>query len=149
MIAGLNNQTNPICQIWRNTGDWVFTNLNAGLTGIYSGSVAWADLNNEGRLDLLVSGLNAAAIPTLQVYHNNTALTNASALRFTTLKTLASHSHKLVFGSQAGFGYTVWGCTNLHQWTALGVPNTWSPGIAQFTDPATNSNQRYYRLSRP
>jgi len=50
VIAGLNSQAQPICQVWRNTGNWVFTNINAGFTGIYSGSVAWADFDHDGRL---------------------------------------------------------------------------------------------------
>ena len=49
LLAGLDNQTNLICQVWRNTGNWVFTNINAGLPGIRSGSVAWADFDNDGR----------------------------------------------------------------------------------------------------
>jgi hypothetical protein len=150
VLAGRDNQTNPICQVWRNTGNWVFTNLNAGLTGMYAGSVAWADFHNDGRLDLLVSGLNSAAIPMIQVYHNNTPLTNASPLRINGLINLANHSHQLAFGGQAGFGYTVWGSTNRQQWAALGIPNAGNPGTFQFTDcSATNLNQRYYRVSRP
>jgi len=150
VLAGMDNQTNPICQVWRNTGNWRFTNLNAGLTGVYSGSLAWADLENDGRLDLVVSGLNAAASPILEVYHNNTPMTNAAPLRISGLTNLANHRHQLAFDGQAGFGYTVWGSTNLHQWAALGIPSAGNPGTFQFTDrSATNINQRYYRVSRP
>ena len=49
LLAGVNSQSNLICQVWRNTGNWVFTNINAGLPGIRSGSVAWADFDNDGR----------------------------------------------------------------------------------------------------
>ncbi len=151
VLAGMDNtQTNPICQVWRNTGNWVFTNLNAGLTGIYSGSVAWADLENAGKLDLLVSGLNAAANPILQVYHNTTPLTNAATLRVSDLTRLAGRGYELAFGGQAGFGYTVWGSTNLSQWMALGIPNAGNPGTFHFIDGSvTNLNHRYYRVSRP
>ena len=148
VVAGLNNQTNPICEVWRNTGNWVFTNLNAGLTGSYAGSVAWADLDNDGRLDLLVSGLNAAASPILRVYHNNTSLTNAAALRINSLTNPANP--QIGFNGQPGFGYTVWGSTNLQQWAALGIPNAGSPGTFQFADrSATNLSQHFYRISRP
>jgi hypothetical protein len=150
VLAGMDNHTNPICQVWRNTGNWVFTNLNAALTGMYSGSVAWADFHNDGRLDLLVSGLNSATTPMIQVYHNNTPSTNSSILRIRSLTKLASHSQQLAFTGQVGFGYTVWASGNLHQWTALGFPNAGNPGSFQFTDSsATNLSQRYYRVSRP
>ena len=134
VLAGLDNLSNPICQVWRNTGNWVFTNLNAGFTGIYSGSFAWADFDNDGRLDLLLSGLNVSGNPILQVYHNNTPLSNTATLRISSLTTIANRSHQLSFGGQVGFGYTVWGSTNLLQWTALGIPNEGSPGAFHFID---------------
>jgi hypothetical protein len=148
LLAGLDNQTNVICQVWRNTGNCVFTNINAGLPGIRSGSVAWADFDNDGRVDLLLSGLNTNSNPILQVYHNNTASNNAYAPRITSLKNLANR-HQLTFGGQIGLGYTVWASsTNLVQWTALGVPNEASPGTFQFTDLSA-ANVRLYRVSRP
>ena len=150
LLAGVNSQSNLICQVWRNTGNWVFTNINAGLPGIRSGSVAWADFDNDGRLDLLLSGLATNSNPTLQVYHNNTASNNTSALRIKDLKTLGNHGHQIVFNGQIGFGYTVWASTNLVHWTALGVPNEGGPGAFQFTDLSTpNVPSRVYRLSRP
>jgi hypothetical protein len=150
LLAGVDNQSNLICQVWRNTGNWVFTNIIAGLPGIRSGSVAWADFDNDGRLDLLLSGLATNSNPMLQVYHNNTASNNASALLINGLKTLGNRGHQLSFGGQIGFGYTVWASTNLVHWTALGVPNEGSPAAFQFTDlSATNLPSRLYRLSRP
>jgi hypothetical protein len=149
VIAGLNSQAQPICQVWRNTGNWVFTNINAGFTGIYSGSVAWADFDHDGRLDLLLSGLDSAGNPTIEVYHNNTAVTNAFVPRIIGLKTRANHCRELSFGGQPGFSYNVWASTNLMQWTGLGIANEEGSAVFQFTDPAANSDQRFYRVSRP
>jgi len=150
LLAGLDKQTNVICQVWRNTGNWVFTNINAGLPGVRSGSVVCADFDNDGRLDLLLSGLDTNSNPTLRVYHNNTVANNTFAPRITSLKTLTNRSQHLSFSGQPGFGYTVWASTNLVQWTSLGVPNEGSPATFQFTDlSATNLPARLYRLSRP
>jgi hypothetical protein len=150
VLAGVNNQSNSICQVWRNTGNGTFTNINAGLTGIHSGSVTWADFDNDARLDLLISGLNTNGTPVLQVYHNNTPLSSAPAPRIKSLKTLANRGHQLSFDGPIGFGYTVWASTNLIQWTALGVPNESNPGSFQFSDgQAANMSHRLYRLSRP
>jgi hypothetical protein len=44
-----------ITQVWRNTGSG-FTNINAGLPGIWFGSAAWGDYDNDGRLDILLTG---------------------------------------------------------------------------------------------
>lgn len=150
LLAGVNIQTNLISQIWRNTGNWVFTNLTAGLPGVHFGSVAWADFDNDGRLDVLVSGLDTNSSPILQVYHNNTPLTNSPALRITSLKCLGNQGRQIAFGGQPGFDYRVWASTNLVQWTALGVPNKSGPTMFQFTDRATtNWSRRFYRVSTP
>jgi hypothetical protein len=149
-LAGLNSQSNSICQVWRNSGNWVFTNLNAGFAGVHYGSLTWADFDNDGRLDLLLAGLNAAGNPILQIYHNGTPLSNSADLRIKALKTLADGSHQLSFDGQVGFGYTVWASSNLVQWTALGVPNEGSPATFQFSDhPAASLASRFYRVSRP
>jgi hypothetical protein len=44
-----------ICEIWRNTGTG-FTNINAGLPGLWNGSATWGDYDNDGRLDVLMTG---------------------------------------------------------------------------------------------
>ncbi|HCQ03268.1 MAG TPA: hypothetical protein DIT99_22435, partial [Candidatus Latescibacteria bacterium] len=49
----------PINKLWRNNGDGTFTNTAAAaqVAGFnsFSSSAAWADFNNNGRLDLYVS----------------------------------------------------------------------------------------------
>ncbi|MEN6626844.1 MAG: FG-GAP-like repeat-containing protein [Candidatus Sumerlaeia bacterium] len=42
--------------IYRNDGNFAFTEVDAGLAGVYDGSLAWADMDNDGRLDLAVAG---------------------------------------------------------------------------------------------
>lgn len=42
--------------LYRNDGNFVFTEVNAGLKGVYDGSMAWADFDNDGRLDLALAG---------------------------------------------------------------------------------------------
>jgi hypothetical protein len=150
VLAGLDTHSNPICQVWRNTGHGVFTNLDDGFAGIHAGSVAWADFNNDGRLDLLLAGLDTVGNPILQVYHNDTGSSNASVPRIQGVTTLDNLGHQLSFEGQSGFGYTVWGSTNLVQWTALGTPNEGSPPTFQFSDrPGANLPHRFYRVSRP
>ena len=64
--------------MWRNTGSG-FTNINAGLPGVVvSSSVAWGDYDNDGRLDILITGTTDGNISgaIAQVWRNNTPVTN-------------------------------------------------------------------------
>ena len=59
LVSGITNSNtgDSICQLWRNTGTG-FTNVPiAGLRGMFDTGIAWADFDNDGRLDFLVQGL--------------------------------------------------------------------------------------------
>jgi len=49
-------QSGNILKIYRNDGGGVFTDINAGLTGVTSSSVVWGDFDNDGDLDILLTG---------------------------------------------------------------------------------------------
>ena len=51
------NSSGAISQLWRNTGDGFTPVPITGLPGVYFGSVAPADFDNDGRLDFLVAGI--------------------------------------------------------------------------------------------
>ncbi|MFC1501179.1 FG-GAP-like repeat-containing protein [Elusimicrobiota bacterium] len=61
--------------IYRNDGNDTFVAVNAGLTGVYAGSMAWGDYDNDGYLDLAICGdtiQGALGIgPLSKIYHNN------------------------------------------------------------------------------
>jgi hypothetical protein len=150
VLSGVDAHTNLISQVWRNKGNWVFTKLNAGLPGLRSGSVTWADFDTDGRLDLLLTGFDGGGDPVLQIFHSNTALPSTFAPRIKSLKTLDSGVSQLTFDGHIDFGYTIWASTNLIQWTALGAPNEQDRGTYRFCDPsAMNLRYRFYRLTSP
>ncbi|HSH05354.1 MAG TPA: FG-GAP-like repeat-containing protein, partial [Anaerolineae bacterium] len=57
-------------QVYRND-DGVFTDINAGLTGVDTSSVAWGDYDNDGDLDILLTGQDNNAVNVSQVYRND------------------------------------------------------------------------------
>jgi hypothetical protein len=56
VVSGMTVSNTPITRIYHNNGDGTFTDINAGLVGVYFGSVAWGDYDNDGAPDLIVSG---------------------------------------------------------------------------------------------
>ena len=62
-----------IARIYRNNGDGTFTDAGARLPGIYYSAVAWGDFDNDGRLDLLLTGTTngSASGAIARIYHNN------------------------------------------------------------------------------
>ncbi len=49
----------PTSKIFRNEGSDVFTDINAGLTGLWQSSASWGDYDNDGDLDALIHGASA------------------------------------------------------------------------------------------
>lgn len=83
----------PVTRIYHNNGNGTFTDINAGLTGILDGSVAWGDFDNDGDLDVLVGGKDAAEEVSTTLYENQSG---AFVLFPTTLPAISLGS--LTFG---------------------------------------------------
>ncbi len=70
IITGMDRNYYPVSKIYRNTGG-SFSQLATGtLTPVSSSAVAWGDYDNDGDLDLLLSGSSSGAYAT-KLYRNN------------------------------------------------------------------------------
>jgi uncharacterized repeat protein (TIGR01451 family) len=69
LLAGSSNPGTRITKIYRNDGG-SFTDTYAGLPGFYDGSAAWGDYDNDGDLDILLTGIGPD-LRTSRVYRND------------------------------------------------------------------------------
>jgi hypothetical protein len=60
----------PTSRVYRNDGGGVFTDIDAALLPVYRSSVAWGDYDNDGDLDILLTGTDGTA-PHSRVYRND------------------------------------------------------------------------------
>jgi predicted nucleotidyltransferase len=70
LLTGYNNEWVPISKLYRNDGG-AFTDILAGLAGASEGSVAWGDYDNDGDLDILLTGYDNNYIPIAKIYRND------------------------------------------------------------------------------
>ncbi len=63
-----------VCQIWRNTGSGF--DLVQSLTGIKKGTLAWADVDNDGDTDLFAAGEDDGGTTISTLYINSAGLFN-------------------------------------------------------------------------
>jgi hypothetical protein len=75
LLTGEDSGYEPVTTIYRNDGAGAFTAaVTDTLVGIYNGSVAWGDYDNDGDLDILLTGSTGAYMPrTAVVYRNDGA----------------------------------------------------------------------------
>lgn len=59
--------------VYRNDGDGVFTDIQANLTPVAFGAVAWGDYDCDGDLDLVVGGSTNEEEPATSIYRNDGA----------------------------------------------------------------------------
>ncbi|MBN2638095.1 MAG: VCBS repeat-containing protein [Bacteroidales bacterium] len=61
----------PVTKIYRNDRNNKFTDINAPLPGVHFGTAKWADIDEDGDLDLIVSGTLKSGKYITQIFLNN------------------------------------------------------------------------------
>ncbi|TPX29803.1 FG-GAP-like repeat-containing protein [Cylindrospermopsis raciborskii] len=60
----------PISKLYKNTDKGFEEDKNISLTDVYYSSVAWADYDQDGDQDFLLTGLSSSDVPTAKLYKN-------------------------------------------------------------------------------
>ena len=71
VVTGYAATLHYVSRIYRNNQDGTFTDINAGLTGVSGSSTEWGDFDNDGDLDLLLTGYASATEFVARIYCNN------------------------------------------------------------------------------
>lgn len=72
-LTGISSDVSAaITDILEYDGDFSKTNIN--LSGVSNGAIEWGDFDNDGRKDLLVTGINADSQPTIKLFQNRDSL---------------------------------------------------------------------------
>ncbi|MDT9313892.1 VCBS repeat-containing protein, partial [Limnospira sp. Paracas R14] len=72
LLTGRDSSNNPISRVYLNDGSGGFTHAtNISLTGVYLSSVATADFNGDGDIDILLTGRDSSNNPISRVYLND------------------------------------------------------------------------------
>ena len=70
LLTGIDYDQVEVCKIYQNN-DGLFDDINAGLLGVNYGSSAWGDYDNDGDLDIVITGTNFSIGSVTRIYRND------------------------------------------------------------------------------
>jgi hypothetical protein len=81
-LTGWNNTVTPYyhSKIYRNDSGTFVEDTNQNLTGVYDSSLAWADFDNDGDLDLFLCGRSSTSTLVSIIYRNDNGILHNSGI---------------------------------------------------------------------
>ncbi|MCP4711969.1 MAG: hypothetical protein GY869_25390, partial [Planctomycetes bacterium] len=98
LLSGDQSFNSPVTEIYRYDGS-AYTAIANSLTDVSYGSVAWGDYDNDGDLDILLTGMNNSNNAVSEIYDNS----GSPSFTFS-LNSAASETLKNVYRSSAAWG---------------------------------------------
>lgn len=71
ILTGWDDGFNVPIKIYHNNGDGTFGDIVHTVPGVHDGSVAWGDYDNDGDLDILITGQTLMGVYINQIYRND------------------------------------------------------------------------------
>ena len=69
LLAGITGSTR-VAEVWRNDGSGTFTQASVDPTGVSDGSVVWGDYDDDGDLDILLTG-STGSVRVTEIWEND------------------------------------------------------------------------------
>ncbi len=70
------DSSDDVARVYRNNGDDTFSDSGTLLTGVQHSAAAWGDYDNDGDLDILLTGLDINNNRITKIYSNNALISN-------------------------------------------------------------------------
>ena len=70
LVTGYDGSWLPVTAIYHNDGNGVFSNIETSLMGLAGGSASWGDYDNDGDLDILMTGKTMNNVNLARIYRN-------------------------------------------------------------------------------
>ena len=77
-VTGQDEDFSTTSTLYRNDGGGTFTAVNPGITPYETGSVDWGDMDGDGDLDLLATGLDSFSDRQTTIFENTFSINNAA-----------------------------------------------------------------------
>jgi predicted nucleotidyltransferase len=98
LLTGVSDEV-PIAIVYRNTGGNFSEDTAISLSGVGDSSVAFGDYDNDGDLDILLTGINSSDTTISHIYKNNTDIPN-------TLPSAPTYLTSVVTGNNVSLSWT-------------------------------------------
>ncbi len=145
--------SNPTTKIYHNDGNGEFSDIGAVLEGTWFGSLDWGDFDNDGRLDLLVTGATlprthptyGGDLKPVTVLYRNTVLVDAN--------TSPSTPQGLVANVESGSATFTWNASSDAETDQKAITYNLkvgtTPGGIDIVSPLSNVSSGFRRLPKP
>ncbi|MCD4768839.1 MAG: FG-GAP-like repeat-containing protein [Bacteroidales bacterium] len=102
LLTGFNPPEGRISRIYKNNGDNTFTEqTEISLSGVSGSSVAWSDYDNDGDLDILLTGSTETYENVIKIYRNNCTNPNNIPAPPANLSSKANSGNTVLFWNRA------------------------------------------------
>ena len=139
LLTGFDESLLSVSRTYHNNGDNTFTESSRLLSDVSYGSAVWGDYDNDGNLDILLTGRSSFGLIS-KIYHNNNTITNKPP-------SIPSNLNAVVNGNDVTFS---WDKSSDNETPQNGLTYNLvigtSPGACNILSPMSDRNTGYRKV---